>query len=813
MGLFDRFSKHFAKSTAGYDDPETGERHVTPWKWKVKVSVDGVHEDELYIGWNGQVWVYRSMPLLPLQHASTSEMMREASKVERMFEALASHTPRIPIPVERNREWHIVSSTSYGLVEIPRENENYPELVAYQLPIFDELITPKRLVAFGVRLIPRIGGSDAEQEEKKSFLDRSRGFAKAATVLMGDDLPEIDNYMADLVAIVSMFNNVGATPLTKEQTGMLEGWYANGRSPELLMYDHPKYIEIVDTRPRRVEMSALVSANREVLNAPLDRWVLDVQQHPTDPIVVSIRGEVQEGARARMRARAAQRFARSQAEEEAQTGDLSWEETYRRGDLGALVERELVATNAPLLTNVSVVFGRIVYNDPNLHYVFSDHLQDTYDMTVSPLIGRQIAALDETLPTSSKRVNPHLQDFNTRMISHAGLTSFPQVGDDYGVFLGLDATVHTPVFLDPGGAPKANQPATMAVFGDSGAGKTWCLQHIAVQCAAMGLPVTFINPKGNDSLRPLVDAVGGVRIRLRDIRHNAGALDPFATMTDKDLAKDVVVHFIETVFNLNDIQKTHLETGLHQAATANVRTLDQALDFVQGDPGLVQLIRQKAAGNPMFALVLRPRTETREDLLGVDDRRLTLIEFAEELQLPEGPPPYSDSERLSLAVMRLLISNMMQRMLQNKQGVLIVDEAWAFLNSPQGRAELERLARLGRSLNILPILATQKVADLLQYDMESYLSRVLAMQLSDKREAEAALRLAGFEPTDSRIQALAQFGPRKLPTGRSRPSMALFSDFRDRRTQIAIGPTSERWMEVFTTNPEEKQRLEAQRNR
>ena len=93
--------------------------------------------------------------------------------------------------------------------------------------------------------------------------------------------------------------------------------------------------------------------------------------------------------------------------------------------------------------------------------------------------------------------------------------------------------------------------------------------------------------------------------------------------------------------------------------------------------------------------------------------------------------------------------------------MLVVDEAWMFLKSQEGMSALNALGRLGRSQNILPVLITQRVKDFVStgVDMEEYVSRVFAMALSDRREAEAALQLCGLDVTQERIDFLRDAGP------------------------------------------------------
>jgi hypothetical protein len=138
-------------------------------------------------------------------------------------------------------------------------------------------------------------------------------------------------------------------------------------------------------------------------------------------------------------------------------------------------------------------------------------------------------------------------------------------------------------------------------------------------------------------------------------------------------------------------------------------------------------------------------------------------------------------------------------------GVMVVDEAWTFLSSSEGLAALQQIGREGRSLNLLPIFATQRVDDLLRdgVDMEGYMSRVMVMKLTDDREARAALKLCGLEQTPDRIAWLRNAGPRN-----GRPAMGLHRDLQKRHSAVLVGPVPPAAHQAFTTNPSERRELD-----
>ena len=79
----------------------------------------------------------------------------------------------------------------------------------------------------------------------------------------------------------------------------------------------------------------------------------------------------------------------------------------------------------------------------------------------------------------------------------------------------------------------------------------------------------------------------------------------------------------------------------------------------------------------------------------------------------------------------------------------MLDEAWVFLGA--GRSEVERLGRLARSQQVLPMLFTQRVSDAINAGLAGYISRGIIGPIEDVGEAYAACELFNIEPTQERI--------------------------------------------------------------
>ncbi len=1067
MGIKDKFSEAAERIKSkgrgsGWNDDKSGGRHVTPWAWRTPESV--------YAGWAGDVWLYRSLELHPWTWADPKDRIRFGSKISDTLADVTGVSAKGILPesfVKSNREFHLVSLTWETPARPPEENSH--ELSEYQHAAFSGMSVPKRTLLLGIRLQPK--GSSVEKKNKTGAM--ASGMRDISLRVLGEDTPDMDAYAADIKNLDAILRRSGAKLPTREEQYYLESWYNLGRGPEAQVIEEWDRLRIDNFD--EIQLAAVSDFHRPVLQAPLDTWLLDALNHPAGPHVVSLRGRLMPPQQARARSRRAIRWAYDQIDEEAKSGDVERREIDDVHSMAKTLDDHYADTRYPMLVDLSVIFARRTVGDVPETYV--EDLRARYDIEVVPLMGRQLAALDETLPCSTKRVNPYPQDLSTDMVGFAGLSGWSGLGDSQGALMGVTVEDLSPVFLDPSGAPKANQPASMAVFGDSGSGKAqplnakiltptgwttmgsiqpgdtltgadgspcsvtgvfpqgmkpayrvefndgsstitcdehlWAvknfkdrhnnnpyivkelkdlakeltqksstafqwyipiieavqhptvailvtpysdgvtfvqkekptnsyiqasieqrveflqgvfdtagvvqtdipdriqimfntsasvdfltsivrslgglvyatdkkapfdlnvalpstivpfrssenvdiyvphvdnvpcryiskinyidempmqcisvdtadhlyvtddyivthntvfLQNLATQAVLDGMPVVFINPKALDDLSPLADLVGGQVLSMSRIEDAGGGgyFDPFR-FTDPEIAADIAATFILSVLTeLTERQQLLLRDGLRRGALQHgARCVGEALQYVEDDD-VIQDVALAARSEPRIGLGISWEPLEKFSL----GSSLTLIEFDRDLDLPEpGAQAVRMSQRASLAAMQHVVRVSLEMMAAKTGGVLIIDEAWIFLEQAESRAALDGLGRKGRSLNVLPVLATQKVADLLKYDMESLLSRVVCLSMRDSREAAAALTLAGLEPTADRIEFLSDCGPRRNADGTTRVPLAIHRDLENRRGVIAMGPIPSKAMAAFSTNPEDRKKRAAE---
>lgn len=765
---------------------------TTPW---IMRDVEGV-----YTGSDRSVWLYRSLPLSPVQWEDPRTQLNIGQRLATLLAEIGSTSQPSASGIRQlstNREVHLVSVT-WDEDPVPAEGTPAP-LASYLQETLDGMLVPRRALIIGVRLRPQ------SQARSEKLLDQAK---RAATKLLLEDVPDRAAYNDDRDAMASMLARFGAKKLSRNEQSQLEAWYNLGRSTDVTIVERNTSLDVGDIDT--YEMSAVMRFGNPIMYAPNSRWILDSLSHFDAPKIVSVRAELEPAVVTRSRARKAQRRVDAQMKEEASTGDLErieYSTTYQQAQE---FERFLVEVGEPILSNCSILIGRSV-QATNETYI--DFLRNNYEIEVKPLEHRQLRALDETLPASPRRINPFVQDVSISMLAYAGLNGFSNLGDSKGAYIGVADPDLTPVFLDPAGAPARNMPPGMLVAGDPGSGKTFLCQQIALQSTLAGAPTIFINPKGFDSLAPLAELVNGQVVKMSALAVKPGAFDPFRYAPPAIAAEIATTHILSVLGNrdgFNQAQSLQLGAALREAAAKGARCVGDAFSMI-ADQEIVTQIIQQVQGSSLFALGVALEPWPEFPATG----GLTLVEFDRKLDLPDPSKDstvYTRAEHISLAAVRLVARASLEILMKSGGGVLIVDEAWTFLGFPEGLAAMQSLGREGRSLNILPVFATQRIADIVSRDMEGYLSRVFCLKLSDPREAKAALELCKLEPTPERIAWLSNCGPQPATEEQpARPPRALHRDLDDRHAAVILGPTP-RWVyEALTTNPAERKAREERR--
>ncbi|MBS1886102.1 MAG: ATP-binding protein [Actinobacteria bacterium] len=121
------------------------------------------------------------------------------------------------------------------------------------------------------------------------------------------------------------------------------------------------------------------------------------------------------------------------------------------------------------------------------------------------------------------------------------------------------------------------------------------------------------------------------------------------------------------------------------------------------------------------------------------------------LNLPEPGTEraaYTRSERISVATLALVAALTLKLISgdRSRHKVVILDEAWAFFASSQGRALLNRVVRLCRSFNATILLVTQRAVDL--GELSELVGTALRFGQDSPRAAAHEVMELGLDPDE-----------------------------------------------------------------
>lgn len=1041
----------------GSYDPQTAAARTTPWAWR--------NADACYVGWNGQVWLYRVLPTSPMTWEDPHRRLAYSQSLHRLLLELGGTSRDVAgsgvAALVKEREVHLVAVTHQTL---PLPPDGTPRALAEYQEAALQFHVPRRLLFVGVRLW---GSTEPRQRRRRGKLRQAAALLNADLVrAIGEHVPDLSPFRVDRDEVHAMAVRAGGRVPTRDELDQLQSWYNLGRGTDEVVVDTPRMLHIGDSD--RIEMSVVKRFDEAEMESPYSLWALDAMSGAAPASVVSIRAHLQPSQRGIRRLRATERRWLSTLREEEATGDVGRPEDEQALRMARNVEEYLGRRKEPVLTRASIVLGRRAgVEEP---HTFHHTLRQLHDIVAEPLPQRQLEALAETLPTSSTRVNPFVQDLFPAMISHSGLQGFANLGDNRGVFLGLNDPDLTPHYLDVDGALTSDVPAGMAIMGDSGSGKaqpldarllrpdgswttmgevavgdelvgrdghptrvtgvydrgartvcrvtlddgsstracdehlwtvllpdgsrrtlttgelrtlvdqlgpgqvrlppiapprhpaatldddpeeagvalsrgdagadvrarafvagspvqrrrlvaacldsagdpdgagaiivdlpsghadaladavrslggaaqrdprgagtsglvrvrvhgpvgepivrahpnpaalrpttgrtvdaveddgveptrcvrvdasdrlyvtddyipthnTWLCQSIATQATLEGRAVIFIQPKTSDSRDPMAQLLRQLghhaqTVRISQLESGGGYFDPFRYAEPTLAAEIAGEHILRVLTELTERQELLLTEGLKDGALAGARCVGEALTHVADDE-VRQRVRQQTRASSLFSLAIADQPQPRF----AAQRGLTLIEFDRPLALPKGGvTPRNRAERIGVATMHLLTRASIAMLDTSGGGVLIVDEAWTFLSNQEGLDAIDAIGREGRSQGLLPIFATQRIADLVGRDLESYLSRKVVLKLESAKEATAALRMLGIEPTEDRLRWLAQAKARRpSDDDPGRPAMGLVQDIQQRTAAVLFGPTPRAAQRAWSTNPADRE--------
>ena len=351
------------------------------------------------------------------------------------------------------------------------------------------------------------------------------------------------------------------------------------------------------------------------------------------------------------------------------------------------------------------------------------------------------------------------------------VTLFPwadvDIDDRPGLALGRSRATGMPVGVDPFD-PKHHENANIAVFGHSGAGKTYLLKTLALGAVRAGWQVFVIDPE--HEYGPVAAAVGGADIRLAlGSGHALNVMDLRGQAREESELGPAVADTVDLVQAvsgaLDEAEKALLEAAVRAAyAEEEAPVLRDVARRLPTSARVGRILGRWVAGSlgAMFSAPTNVDLDLPFVVFGMRELREEMV----------GPVHF------------LLAEALWRRFRdRSRRRLLVVDELGLLFEDPTMRRFIVRLARRIRKYDGSLVFATQNAGDLLSSDAGLVVATNPAIRFfGGQRPGQAQKLQRAFHLSDQQRQGLE---------GARRGEFLLAAGHRRLEVQISAEP----WME------------------
>lgn len=315
-----------------------------------------------------------------------------------------------------------------------------------------------------------------------------------------------------------------------------------------------------------------------------------------------------------------------------------------------------------------------------------------------------------------------------------------------------------PVYADPLAAARDSLPTSIYMPGRQGSGKSFASQLFAYLAAQRGSYVLTADPGPDHYITTLPEFDGESQIiGLRADEAFRGDLDPLTT-SPTDLREDLTIGYL-----LDILPPTHPMRGAWEIEIA--RSVQAIIE--RGHGGTLDVLKDLQGGNEHAkgcAHALEPFSKSGLGILAFGDgsktigfdsiKRVTTFTM-DNLALPPSTTPRADydrTQRLAVATFKLVGAKMMWLVATDDRSihkVVILDEAWTWLGTADGRQQLDKLLRKGRKFNTTVIVCSQTVDEL--GPLAKLIGMYFLFGVNDVEEAQRGLAMIGLDPRNTAL--------------------------------------------------------------
>ena len=440
-----------------------------------------------------------------------------------------------------------------------------------------------------------------------------------------------------------------------------------------------------------------------------------------------------------------------------------------------------------------------------------DEVKDFYDDLNVKLVrpaGDMMGLHGEFLPASKRYINDYIQYVKSDFLAGLGFGATQMLGENTGIYIGYSVDTGRNVYLQPSLASQGvkgtvTNALASAFVGSLGGGKSFCNNLLVYYSVLFGGQAVILDPKserGNwkETLPEIAEEINIVN--LTSDKENAGLLDPFVIMKDKEdgatLAKEILT-FLTGISTRDGDKFPVLISAISKVSESEQR-------------GLLNVITELRKENTPIANHIANHIDsfTNYDfahLLFSDgtvkntislDNQLNIIQVAD-LVLPDKDTTfdeYTTIELLSVAML-IVISTFALDFIHSDRSIFKIvdlDEAWAFLNVAQGETLSNKLVRAGRAMNAGVYFVTQSSGDVSKESLKNNIGLKFAFRSTDTNEIKQTLELFGLDSEDENNQKRL----RDLENGQ-----CLMQDLYGRVGVVQIHPVFVELLHAFDTRP------------
>ena len=440
-----------------------------------------------------------------------------------------------------------------------------------------------------------------------------------------------------------------------------------------------------------------------------------------------------------------------------------------------------------------------------------DEVKDFYDDLNVKLVrpaGDMMGLHGEFLPASKRYINDYIQYVKSDFLAGLGFGATQMLGENTGIYIGYSVDTGRNVYLQPSLASQGvkgtvTNALASAFVGSLGGGKSFCNNLLVYYSVLFGGQAVILDPKserGNwkETLPEIAEEINIVN--LTSDKENAGLLDPFVIMKDKEdgatLAKEILT-FLTGISTRDGDKSPVLISAISKVSESEQRGLLNVITELRKENTPISnhiANHIDSFTNYDFAHLLFS-DGTAKNTISLDNQ-LNIIQVAD-LVLPDKDTTfdeYTTIELLSVAML-IVISTFALDFIHSDRSIFKIvdlDEAWAFLNVAQGETLSNKLVRAGRAMNAGVYFVTQSSGDVSKESLKNNIGLKFAFRSTDTNEIKQTLEFFGLDSEDENNQKRL----RDLENGQ-----CLMQDLYGRVGVVQIHPVFVELLHAFDTRP------------